>query len=94
MPPTTPEKSARILKDNAAKIKANMNAMQSVNADELIRNYKKYSVKPMSVEDAKLKLQEKPTNQFLAYVDVDSQKVNVLFRLKDGRNFGVVEPEA
>ena len=61
--------------------------------DEVIKTLH-YDIKPMSVEDAKLKLQEKPTNQFLAYVDVDSQKVNVLFRLKDGRNFGVVEPEA
>ncbi len=61
--------------------------------DEVVKTMH-YDIKPMSVEDAKLKLQEKPTNQFLAYVDVDTQKVNVLFRLKDGKNFGVVEPEA
>ena len=61
--------------------------------DEVIKTMH-YDIKPMSVDDAKLKLQEKPTNQFLAYVDVDTQKVNVLFRLKDGKNFGVVEPEA
>ena len=53
-----------------------------------------YELKPMSVEDAKLKLQEKPTNQFLVYVDIDTQKVNVLFKLKDGKNYGIVEPEA
>ena len=61
--------------------------------DEVIKTMH-YEIKPMTVDDAKLKLQEKPTNQFLAYVDVDTQKVNVLFRLKDGKNFGIVEPEA
>lgn len=61
--------------------------------DEVVKTLH-YEIKPMSVEDAKLKLQEKPANQFLAYVDIDTQKVNVLYRLKDGKNFGVVEPEA
>ena len=53
-----------------------------------------YELKPMSIEDAKLKLEEKIGAQFLTYIDVDTNKVNVIYRLKDGKNFGIVEPEA
>ena len=53
-----------------------------------------YEVKPMSAEDAMLKLQERPTSQFITFINVDTNKVNVLFRLKDGKNYGIVEPEA
>ena len=53
-----------------------------------------YEIKPMSVEDAKLKLEERPTSTFLAFIDVDTNKVNVIYRLKDGKNFGLSEPEA
>lgn len=53
-----------------------------------------YEVKPMSPEDAILKLQERPTNQFLTFINIDTNKVNVIFRLKDGKNYGIVEPEA
>ena len=52
-----------------------------------------YEVKPMSAEDAMLKLQERPTSQFITFINVDTNKVNVLFRLKDGKNYGIVEPE-
>jgi len=53
-----------------------------------------YEIKPMDPEDAKLKLQEKPRNNFIAFININTQKVNVLYRLKDGKNFGLVEPEA
>ena len=53
-----------------------------------------YSVKPMSPEDAILKLQEKSTASFLPFINVETGKVNVIFKLKDGKNFGIVEPEA
>ena len=52
-----------------------------------------YDIKPISVEDAKLKLEEKVGNIFLTFVNVDTGKVNVLFKLKDSNNYGVVEPE-
>ena len=51
-----------------------------------------YEVKPMSVEDAKLKLQEKPQNNFYTFINVDTN--NVIFRLKESKNYGLVEPEA
>ena len=53
-----------------------------------------YDVKPVSPEDAKLILQEEPQNKFLAFVNVETGKVNVMYKLKEGKNFGLVEPEA
>ena len=53
-----------------------------------------YDVKPMSAEDAKLVLSEKGRDSFLVFVNIDTNKVNVIFKLKDGKNFGLVEPEA
>ncbi len=52
-----------------------------------------YDIKPMHPEDAVLKLQEKPTHNFLAFINVETGKVNVVHKLKDGKNYGLVEPE-
>lgn len=61
--------------------------------DEIIKT-SYYEIKPMLPEDAVLKLQEKPTHNFLAFINVETGKVNVIHRLKDGKNYGLVEPEA
>lgn len=53
-----------------------------------------YDIKPMAPEDAKLELQDRPKNNFLVFINIDTQKVNVIYRLKDSKNFGLVEPEA
>ena len=53
-----------------------------------------YDLKPMTAEDAKLKLQEKPQDRFITFINQDTNKVNVLFKMKDNKNFGLVEPEA
>jgi putative sigma-54 modulation protein len=60
--------------------------------DEIIKTIY-YDVKPMTPEDAKLKLQEKPTDRFITFINQDTNKVNVLFKMKDNKNFGLVEPE-
>ena len=60
--------------------------------DEIVKTLH-YEIKPMSVEDAKIKLKERPGNLFYTFINVDTQKVNVLYRLPDGKNFGIVEPE-
>ena len=52
-----------------------------------------YDIKPISVEDAKLKLEEKVGNIFLTFINIDTGKVNVLFKLIDSNNYGIVEPE-
>ena len=61
--------------------------------DEIIKT-SYYEIKPMLPEDAVLKLQEKPTHNFLAFINVETGKVNVVHRLKDRNNYGLVEPEA
>ena len=53
-----------------------------------------YSVKPMTEEDAKLILKSDPKNKFLPFINSETEKVNVIYKLKDGKNFGILEPEA
>ena len=53
-----------------------------------------YSIKPMLPEDAVLALQEQPTHNFLVFINVETGKVNAVHKLKDGKNYGLVEPEA
>lgn len=52
-----------------------------------------YDLKPMTPEDAILKLQEKPLDRFITFVNSETSKVNVLFKMKDNKNYGLVEPE-
>ena len=52
-----------------------------------------YDLKPMTPEDAILKLQEKPADRFITFINSETNKVNVLFKLKDNKNYGIVEPD-
>ena len=61
--------------------------------DEILKS-SYYEIKPLTAEDAMFKLKEYPTHNFLAFINVDTNKVNVIYRLKDGKNYGLVEPEA
>ncbi len=72
-----------------------LNAQKAVHEveDEILK-IEYYELKPMTPEDAKLILGEKPTQMFFTFVNQDSGKVNVIHRLKDGKNFGLIEPEA
>lgn len=47
----------------------------------------------MGTDDAKLKLQEKPNDKFLAFINIETGKVNVIYKLNDGKNYGIVVPE-
>ena len=53
-----------------------------------------YNIKPMAPEDAKLELEGSAKNNFLTFINIETGKVNVIYRLKDSKNFGLVEPEA
>ena len=55
-----------------------------------ITKYITYSLKPMGAEDAKALL-ENTNDIFFTFVNIDTNKVNVIYRTKDG-NFGIVEP--
>ena len=62
-------------------------------SDEIIKT-SYYEINPITPEDAVLKLKEKPTHNFLSFINVETGKVNVIHKLKDGKNYGLVEPEA
>jgi len=51
---------------------------------------KRYSVKPMTAEEAALDLSAKPDN-FIVFRDADTSRVGVLYKRQDG-NFGLIEP--
>lgn len=52
-----------------------------------------YSIKPLTEEDAMLILKSDVKNKFLPFINVNTNKVNVVYKLKDGKNFGILEPE-
>ena len=86
-------KKEKMNKDESIRLKeSNMSEGVNVIENEVIKTLH-YDIKPISVEDAKLKLEDKTGNIFLTFVNVDTGKVNVLFKLKDSNNFGIVEPE-
>ena len=85
-------KKERMLKDSTLKVLEVAETKHEV-TDEIIKT-EYYEIKPMTPEDAKLKLQERPTQLFLTFVNVETGKVNVIHKLKDGKNYGLIEPEA
>ena len=60
-------------------------------AEPLVVRTEKYQVKPMFVDEAVLQLQMNASQQFVVFLNAKSEKVNVLYRRKQG-NFGVIEP--
>jgi putative sigma-54 modulation protein len=55
-----------------------------------IINARRYSVKPMTAEEAALDLSEKQ-DHFIVFRDADTSRVGVLYKRQDG-NFGLIEP--
>jgi len=53
---------------------------------------KTFPVRPMSVEDAAIQM-EMLGHSFFAFVNTDTDRINVLYQRKDG-NYGLLEPEA
>ena len=90
----TKAKREKMMKDSSIK-QMNISGVAEEKAveDEVIKSLS-YDIKPISVEDAKLKLSERKGNIFYTFVNVDTGKVNVIFKLKDSNNYGLVEPEA
>ena len=83
----------KMYRDASIKMMKVENDNNSEIQDEIIKT-SYYEIKPMLPEDAVLKLKEKPTHNFLAFINVETGKVNVVHKLKDGKNYGLVEPEA
>lgn len=80
-------------KDDSIKVMAGNFEEEAKMENEIIKTIY-YDIKPMTPEDAKLKLQEKPQDRFITFINQETNKVNVLFKLKDSKNFGLLEPEA
>lgn len=51
---------------------------------------RRYSIKPMTAEEASLKLTSQ-TDQFVVFRDADTERIGVIYKRKDG-NFGLIEP--
>ena len=51
---------------------------------------KQSSIKPMTDEEAVLRLKDEE-NQFLVFRDAENEKISVLFKRKDG-NYGLIQP--
>lgn len=86
-------KREKMMKDASIKTMEVENDSIAEIRDEIIKT-SYYEIKPMLPEDAVLKLQEKPSHNFLVFINVETGKVNAIHKLKDGKNYGLVEPEA
>lgn len=86
-------KKEKMMKDSSIK-QMNLAGVAEVKVEDEIVKSISYDLKPISVEDAKIKLEERKGNIFYTFVNVDTGKVNVIFKLKDSNNYGLVEPEA
>ena len=86
-------KKEKMNKEESIRLKETNTANGEVVVENEVIKTLYYDIKPISVEDAKLKLDEKVGNIFLTFVNIDTGKVNVIFKLKDSNNYGIVEPE-
>ena len=86
-------KKEKMMKDSSIK-QMNLAGVPEVKVENEVVKSISYDLKPISVEDAKIKLDERKGNIFYTFVNVDTGKVNVIFKLKDSNNYGLVEPEA
>lgn len=89
----TKTKKDKMNKEDSIKQKEFINAEAKHEVEDEVIKTIYYEAKPMSVEDAILKLQEKPQDIFYTFINVDTNKVNVVFKLKNSKNYGIVEPE-
>ena len=88
----TKTKKEKMMRDSSIKaLEVEQEAPEIVN--EIVKT-SYYEIKPITPEDAVLELKGKPTHTFLTFINVDTGKVNVIHKLKDGKNYGLVEPEA
>ena len=84
-------KKEKMTKDATIKGSASTTNSEAVENEIIKELY--YDIKPMDPEDAKLKLEEKKGDVFLPFINIATGKVNVIYRLKDSNNYGLVAPE-
>ena len=89
----TKTKKEKMMREGSLKdINQNISSEHEI-VNEILK-YGYYEIKPLAQEDAILKLQERPTHNFLPFIDIETGEVCVIYKLKDGKNYGIVEPEA
>lgn len=86
-------KKEKMMKEGSIK-EINQTASEKKEISNEILKYGYYEIKPLAPEDAMLELQDRPTHNFLPFINIENNKVCVIYKLKDGRNYGIVEPEA
>lgn len=86
-------KKEKIMREGSIK-EIEQSTKSNVEIKNEILKYSYYEIKPLTPEDAMLELQDRPTHNFLPFINVDNNKVCVIYKLKDGKNYGIVEPEA
>ena len=86
-------KKEKMMKDGSLK-ELNKVEFERKDISNEILKYGYYEIKPLAPEDAMLELQERPTHNFLPFINIETNKVCVIYKLKDGKNYGIVEPEA
>lgn len=77
-------------RDDSLKIKDIIRKSEHPVVEEEIIKTLYYDIKPMTPEDAILKLKEKPGNIFYTFINIETNTVNVIFKLKDSNNYGIV----
>lgn len=87
----TKAKKEKMMKDSSIKQITITGDEEKQIENEIIKNAY-YDVRPISIEDAKIKLSENSGSIFYTFINVDTGKVNVIFKLKDSKNFGLIEP--
>lgn len=85
-------KKEKMFRDASGVAKEQMKEKVVEIEDEVIKELY-YSIRPMGIDDAKLKLQEKPNDRFLAFINIETGKVNIIYKLNDNKNYGIVVPE-
>ena len=89
------EKEKRVEKNKDASLKDKvMDLFRGSNSEHKgdITKTLAYDIKPITIEDAKLKLDSERDSMFLPFVNVETNEVNILYKRKDG-SFGIVIPE-
>jgi len=89
----TKTKKEKMMKDGSLKVQNNNEKTNTEITNEILK-YGYYEIKPLAEEDAVLELQQRPTHNFLPFINIETNKVCVIYKLKDGKNYGIVEPEA
>lgn len=89
------EKEKRVEKNKDASLKDKVMNLFRGNTSEnegAVTKTLTYEIKPITVEDAKLKLEEKRDALFLPFLNVETNEVNVLYKRGNG-SYGIVIPE-